>query len=216
MLSAQTEASDIRWPPRMSRTARAASGVSRRSAMSATIRWPRSYQKVADGGGPSATASAVARSARGSIIGAMVLSWRSADASVQAGRGGLPTGVERMPRLVDVDQERRMVRRNRLAFTGLAIDLGADDAIGHRTRHQQVIDPHAEVPMEGAGAVIPPGVAAGFRMLEAISIHQAPAAQPEERFPLGRRHVRSAMASPRVPHVLVLGEIGRASCRERV
>ena len=41
-----------------------------------------------------------------------------------ARRGGAPAGVERLARLVEVDDQRRVVRRHRLALARLAIDLG--------------------------------------------------------------------------------------------
>src|SRR6185436_18948168 len=59
--------------------------------------------------------------------------------------GARPSRVEGMSRRVEVDHQRRVVRGNRLALPGLAIDLDRDDAFGERSAHQQVIDPHPEV-----------------------------------------------------------------------
>jgi hypothetical protein len=75
---------------------------------------------------------------------------------------------------VEVDHQRRMVRRDRLALPGLAIDLRPYSALRHRARHQQVIDPHAEVLLEGSGAVIPPGVATGLGVMELDAVELQP------------------------------------------
>src|SRR5258708_29916796 len=69
----------------------------------------------------------------------------------------LPTRIERLAGLVEVEHERGVVRRDRLAFARLAIDLDRDDPFAQRSRRQQVIDSHAEVLVEVAGAVVPPG-----------------------------------------------------------
>ena len=68
-----------------------------------------------------------------------------------------------------------------------------------------MIDPHADVLVEGSGAVILPGVATGLGAMQAIGVHQTPAAKPEEGIPLLRGNVGPAVAGLRVPHVLVLG-----------
>src|SRR5688500_740268 len=73
-----------------------------------------------------------------------------------AGRGGLPAGVDGLAGLVDVDEERSVIRRDRRPLARLAIDLGADRAGRDDLGHEQVIDAHAVVLVEVAGAVIPP------------------------------------------------------------
>ena len=46
--------------------------------------------------------------------------------------GALPAGVERLAGLVEVDEDRRVVRRRRRALARLAVDLGPDDALRDR------------------------------------------------------------------------------------
>ena len=43
----------------------------------------------------------------------------------------LPAGVEGVAGLIEVDHQRRVVRRDRLSFPGLAIDLGPHGSVGH-------------------------------------------------------------------------------------
>jgi hypothetical protein len=49
-----------------------------------------------------------------------------------------------------------VVRRDRLALAGFAIDLGPLDALGDGAGHEQVIDARTEVLVEVARAVVPP------------------------------------------------------------
>src|SRR5690349_16008969 len=122
-----------------------------------------------------------------------------------------------MAGLVEVDHQRRVVRWDRLAFPALAIDLRPHGALRQRSGYQQVVDPHAEVLVEGAGPVIPPGVAAGLIVMETIAVHQTPATQAGERLALPRRHVGPAVADSRIPYVSVVGsEVEIAADNERL
>src|SRR5687767_6151000 len=85
-------------------------------------------------------------------------SGRSAGGDPTLGPG--PARVERVSRLIEVHDEGGVVGGDRLALAGLAIDLRPHDSPGQRGAHEQVIDPHPEVLVEVAGAVVPPGVAA--------------------------------------------------------
>src|SRR6185503_9988348 len=105
-----------------------------------------------------------------------------------------PAGLERVAGPVEIDHQRSMVRWDRLALPGLPIDLGPDGALRHRARHQEMIDPHAEILVEVARAVIPPGVATGLGAMQAIGVHQTPADKPEKGIPLLRGNVGSAVA----------------------
>src|SRR5206468_5476448 len=70
------------------------------------------------------------------------------------GRG--PARVEGMSGLVEVDQQRRVVGWDGLTLARLAVDLRPQRAPGDRRRGEQVIDAHADVLVEVAGAVVPP------------------------------------------------------------
>src|SRR5215510_5943157 len=139
--------------------------------------------------------------------------WRRAGAGeasppASSGRsfvGSAPSRVECVSRRVEIDHERRMIGGDGLALAGLAIDLGSESPIGHRRGHEQVIDAHAEVLVEVAGAVVPPGVAAALGVVKPVGIDEAPAPQPGEGFALGRRHVRPPVAGLRIPDVGILG-----------
>src|SRR5262249_44467174 len=91
--------------------------------------------------------------------------------------GIFPTGVEGVPRLVDVDHERGMIRRNGLSLARFAIDLGPDHARRERSRDQAMIDAHAEVLVEMASTIVPPGVALRLRVRGAIGIDESPVAE---------------------------------------
>ena len=92
---------------------------------------------------------------------------------------------------------------------GIGLPLRASRSISAHTvraatgsRHQQVIDAHAEVLVEVAGAVVPPGVAAGLGVVQAVGVDAGPSAQSRANAcALGRRDVRAAVAGPRVPDV---------------
>src|SRR5262245_64761407 len=71
--------------------------------------------------------------------------------------GALPPGVERMPDLVEIDDERRVVRRQGLALARLAVDLRPARAVGDHARRQQVVDAHADVLGKVSGAVVARG-----------------------------------------------------------
>src|SRR5690348_2265127 len=92
--------------------------------------------------------------------------------------GGRPPGVERPSRLLQIDDHRRVAGRYRLALARLAVDLRPDDAGGDGVGREQVIDAHAVVLVEHAGAVVPPAVALGLDGLGVkapVSVDEAPA-----------------------------------------
>src|SRR5204863_3745693 len=133
--------------------------------------------------GPSRASRASARSAARSGSRRPRLFLSSARACTPRGDpplGGRPTRVEGVPRLVEVDHQWRVVGGDGLAFARLAVDLRPHRAPGVRAGRQQVIDAHAEVLVEVAGAVVPPRVAAGLGMVLAIHVDQPPAAEPRE------------------------------------
>ena len=99
----------------------------------------------------------------------------------------------------------RMVRGYRLSLARLTVDLGPDDARLQRGGYQQVVDAHAKVLMEVAGAVVPPRVPPWFGMAQPVGVNESPAAQTCERLPFTLGDVRSAMAGARVPHIDVFG-----------
>lgn len=66
-----------------------------------------------------------------------------------------PAGIEGMAGVVEVDDERGMVRWDRLSLPRFAIDFGPDDAVFQRRHHEEVMDAHTDVLMETAGAVTP-------------------------------------------------------------
>ena len=108
-----------------------------------------------------------------------------------------------MPGLIEIDDERRVVRRHGLALPGLAIDLDPDHARRERLRDEQVVDAHPEVLVEAAGAIVPPSVTAGLGSIQAIGVDQSPVAKPGEGKPLGLRDVRPAVARHGIPDVRV-------------
>src|SRR5262245_52851147 len=73
-----------------------------------------------------------------------------------ATEGALPAGLERLALLVQVDDDRRVVRRRGRALARLAVDLGPDDTLRDRRRRVEHVDPHALVAVEHPGAVVPP------------------------------------------------------------
>ena len=79
-------------------------------------------------------------------------------------------------------------------------------ALGERARDQQVVDAHAEVLVEVAGAVVPPGVAAGLRVVRAGRRRRGPSdrAARTPRARGGETWVPPWQAA-RVPHVGVRG-----------
>src|SRR5688572_30739761 len=81
-----------------------------------------------------------------------------AAAGGDAALGRRPPGVERDTGLVDVDDERCVIGRRRLAFAGFPVDLRRHDAPREWIGDEQVIDPHAEVLVEVTGAIVPPRV----------------------------------------------------------
>src|SRR5262245_62809250 len=98
-----------------------------------------------------------------------------------------------------------MVRGYRLALARLTVDLGPDDARLHRRRHQQMVDAHAKVLVEVAGAVVPPRVPPRLGMDQPVGIDETASAKARERLPLPLRDVRSAVARARIPHTDVSG-----------
>ena len=117
----------------------------------------------------------------------------------------LPAGVERVAGLVEVDDDRRVVRRRRRALASLAVDLRPHDALGDGRRGVQEVDPHALVAVEHAGAVVPPREPAALRALGPVGVGEAPLAQRSRarRAPWATRGCRRAPASrsrrPRAP-----------------
>src|SRR5262245_15257326 len=97
----------------------------------------------------------------------------------------LPAGVEGLAGLVEVDHERGMVGRDRLALARLPIDLDRDHPLRDRARRQKVVDAHAEVLVEVAGPVIPPGEPAADPRVELSElVMQAPLQERSERVAL--------------------------------
>src|SRR5207302_5237133 len=115
----------------------------------------------------------------------------------------LPARVERVPRLVEVDDERRVIRGQGLALPRFAIDLGPYRPPGDRLGDEQVIDPHAEVLVEVAGTIVPPRVAPRLGPAQTVDVDQAPAAELGERAALGLGNVRAPMAGRGVPDIRV-------------
>src|SRR4051812_4970765 len=115
------------------------------------------------------------RSQSPEIEGSIRLRTQAALGDARIGAG--PAGVEGAARLVEIDDDRRVVRRDGLALARLAVDLGPFDASGERPRHQAVVDAHAEVLVEHAGAVVPPAVALRLVMDEAIGVDEPPVEQ---------------------------------------
>ena len=127
-------------------------------------------------------------------------------ARARAPRGDAPLGrrparVERLARLVEVDRPAARGRRGSAcpcAPRGRSRPRRVRSASG--ARHQQVVDAHAEVLVEVAGAVVPPGVAPGLRVVAAVGVDEAPAAEPARtpRAPAARRACRRGRrAGPR-------------------
>src|SRR3954454_2499933 len=74
--------------------------------------------------------------------------------------------------LVDVDDDRGVVT-GAFAFARLAVDPGGADAIGDRVGGEDQVDPHPEVAVEHAGAVVPVGEDSLVRPAVADDIAQA-------------------------------------------
>ena len=92
--------------------------------------------------------------------------------------GGGPAGVEGQARLVDVD---RPAARGPRASACPCAPRGRSRPTTVRSasgaRHQQVVDAHAEVLVEVAGAVVPPRVAAGLGVVAPVRVDEPPAAE---------------------------------------
>src|ERR1035437_2366103 len=93
--------------------------------------------------------------------------------SATGGPGRRRQGRTGSARQVDVD---RGVVGGEMALDGVAVDLRADAAIGHRASDVQVVDAHAQALVEVAGAVIPPRELAGLGVVEPIGVDEAPVA----------------------------------------
>src|SRR5439155_18471353 len=119
--------------------------------------------------------------------------------------GRLPAGIDGPARLVEVDEQRGVIRWHRLALARLAVDLGEDDAFRDRRAHEQVVDPHPEVLVEVAGPVVPPREAAGFRVARAVAVDEARLEEPLEGGPFRWRNVGPAVSGLGVPYVGVRG-----------
>src|SRR5262249_10222237 len=83
--------------------------------------------------------------------GCRQLARADAAAGDDAGLGVGPAGIEGLARLVEVEDERCVIRGDRLALARLPIDLDRDDTAGERPGREQVIDPHPEVLVEVPG-----------------------------------------------------------------
>src|SRR5690606_6345881 len=64
------------------------------------------------------------------------------------GQGRLPAGIERLPGIVEVDNDRRMIGRSRLALARLPVDLRPYHPLRHRLGDIEQVDPHALVAVE--------------------------------------------------------------------
>src|SRR5207253_8648795 len=97
---------------------------------------------------PSPSGSAEASLASmGSMGGSMGKGMRTASSAAPAARRDPalrrgPSGVERTPRRVEVDDQRRVVGGDGLALARLAVDLRPDRAALERGRDEQVVDAH--------------------------------------------------------------------------
>jgi hypothetical protein len=81
---------------------------------------------------------------------------------------------------IDVDDQRCVIRGYRFSLPCLAIDLGPDNAVFKRCRHEQVIDAQAEVFTKIAGGLVPPCVSPGFRVMQTVRIVEFRARKPSE------------------------------------
>ena len=108
----------------------------------------------------------------------------------------------------EVDDERGVVGGDagvgrRLA--GVAVALGGDGPRGERRRQVDVVDPHPEVLVEVAGAVVPPGEEARLGVELPHDVDHPPCPQLRDGRPLARRDVGRAVHRGDVPDVDVLG-----------
>ena len=98
-----------------------------------------------------------------------------------------------------------MIGRDGLALARLSIDFRPHQTSLQRLRDQALIDPHSEVLVKVAGAIVPPAVARALRVSEAIGVDQAPLAPARPGGALLGRDVGPAVTGGRIPHV----EVGR-------
>ena len=105
-------------------------------------------------------------------------------------------------RLVEVDDHGRVVARP-AALARVAVDPRGLDAVGHRPAREDEVDPHAEVLVEHAGAVVPVGEDALVGPAIADDVMQAQRRELGERLALRRGHMRLADVRVRVEDVLV-------------
>src|SRR5918998_6696441 len=92
-----------------------------------------------------------------------------------------------------------------LALAGVAVDEDPVEAPGEGGRGKEQVDAHAEVLVEGAGPVVPPGEQPVLVVPGPEHVGEAPAAQRSQRLPLLRAHVGAAVGHGRVPDVPVVG-----------
>src|SRR6478609_4186892 len=59
--------------------------------------------------------------------------------------------------------------------------------------------------MKTAGAIVPPRVPTGFRVMQSVRIDESRARKPPVSLPLSLGNVRAAMTSDRVPHIDIFG-----------
>src|SRR5439155_12734081 len=85
------------------------------------------------------------------------------------------------------------------------VNLGPEDARLERCGNQQVVDTHAKIFVEVAGAVVPPRVAPRLRVAQAVGVNESPSAETGERLALALRDVRSTMTQACIPYIDVFG-----------
>src|SRR5688572_26230174 len=90
---------------------------------------------------------------------------RSAATRRDARFGARPASVNALTGLVEIEQERRVIRRDGLTLARFAINLRPDDALREALGDEQVIDAHALILWKATGAVVPPRKTLHVRML---------------------------------------------------
>src|SRR5262245_466016 len=128
-----------------------------------------------------------------------------ARSGLDAGEGTFPVRVDRGTKLVEVDQQRRVVRRDGRALARLAIDLGVDDPLLDRLRDEQVVDAHPEVLMEVASPVVPPREPSRLVVAQPVTVGEPEPLERPEGSALGLGHVGPPVDGPRVPDVAIRG-----------
>ena len=104
------------------------------------------------------------------------------------------------PRVSMIDEQRRVIRRDRHALARLAIDLRPDQPVGDGRRQQQVVDAHAQVLVEVACAVVPPCEALRLRSVRSVAVDEAPGQQRGECLALRPRTRGCRRGRPSASH----------------